>query len=127
VLPVHRKLKAGVTTAERIKIHLCGDATHHFKTLKEQLGVYHFETGFPVDFGRLRRELGPEVTIEGGPNVMLLKDGSPAAVGAETNRILDSSICEGGRFILREGNNVAPYTPEENLAAMYEAVRAWGT
>lgn len=124
ILPLYRKLKTGLTSAERIKIHLCGKATHHFKALRDELGVYHFETGFPIDFAQLRRELGPDVTIEGGPNVMLLKDGSPEQVQAETNRILDSGICEGGRFILREGNNVAPYTPEANLAAMYAAARA---
>jgi uroporphyrinogen-III decarboxylase len=68
LLPVYRKLKAALTRAERIKIHLYGDATRHFKVLKEELGVYDFETGYPVDFGWLRRELGPEVTLHGGPS-----------------------------------------------------------
>lgn len=125
MLPVYRKLKAGITTAEQVKIHLCGDATRHFRWLKEELGVNDFETGFPVDFGQLRRQLGPEVTIHGGPTVMLLKDAAPAAVRAETRRILASGICEGGRFVLREGNNLAPRTPFANLAAMYETARAW--
>ncbi len=124
MLPAYRKLKAGLTSAERIKIHLCGKATHHFKNLRDQLGAYHFETGFPVDFGQLRRELGPDVTIEGGPNAVLLKEGSPEQIKAETHRILDSGVCDGGRFILREGNNVPPHTPEANMAAMYEAARA---
>jgi hypothetical protein len=125
LLPAYRKLKAGLTTAERIKIHLCGDATRHFKVLKEELGVYEFETGFPVDFGQLRRELGPEVTIHGGPSAILLQQASPEAVRAETARILNSGICEGGRFVLREGNNLAPGTPMANLEAMYQTARAW--
>ncbi|MGD9376398.1 MAG: uroporphyrinogen decarboxylase family protein, partial [Anaerolineae bacterium] len=125
LLPVYRKLKAALTSAERIKIHLCGDATRHFRLLKEELGVYDFETGYPVDFGRLRQELGPEVTIHGGPSAILLQQGTPQEVRAETDRILKSGVCDGGRFVLREGNNLAPGTPLANLAAMYSTARAW--
>lgn len=84
-----------------------------------------FETGFPVDHGRIRRELGPDVTIHGGTTVMILRDGSPEDVRAETQRILRSGVCDGGRFVLREANNLAPRTPAANLAAMYETARAW--
>ena len=98
----------------------------HFKTLRDEIGVYEFETGFPEDFGWLRRELGREVTIHGGPTVTLLREGSPEGVAAETIRILRSGICEGGRFVLREGNNLAPGTPFANLEAMYETARGIG-
>ena len=126
-LPVYRKLKAGMTTAEHAEIHLRGDATRHFRWLKDEVGVNDFETGFPVDHGRIRRELGPEVTLHGGPTVMLLHDGSPDAVRAEVQRILDSGVCaeRGGRFVLREANNLAPHTPFANLAVMYETARSW--
>lgn len=126
VVPALKKLKAGLTSAEKIKVHICGDGTRHFRTLRDELGVSEFDTGFPVDFDKLRRELGPDVTIWGGPDVMLLKDGTPDQVAEETGRILNSGICESGRFVLREGNNLAPHTPRANLAAMYEAARAWG-
>ena len=126
VLPCYRRLKAALTTAERCKIHLCGDATRHFKLLKEELGVYDFETGYPVDFGALRQELGPEVTIHGGPSAILLQKATPEEVRAETPRILNSGVCDGGRCVLREGNNLAPGTPLANLAAMYETARTWG-
>jgi uroporphyrinogen-III decarboxylase len=33
---------------------------------------------------------------------------------------------EGGKFILREGNNLAPFTPLENLWAMYETAKEYG-
>jgi uroporphyrinogen-III decarboxylase len=125
LLPGYRKLKTGLTTADRIKIHLCGDATRHFVTLRDELGVNDFETGFPVDFGKLRQELGSEVTIHGGPNVMLLRDGTPEMVRTETERILDSGVCKGGRFVLREGNNLAPHTPLINLEAMFETARCF--
>ena len=47
--------------------------------LQAKLNVQSFDTGFPVDFGRLRRELGPGVQILGGPSVMRLQAGPPAA------------------------------------------------
>ncbi len=124
MLQVYRKLKAGVTNAEKVKVHLCGDASRHFKILKEEIGCNDFETGFPVDFGKIRQQLGPEVTIHGGPNIMLLRDGTPKKVAVEVQRILESGILEGGKFILREANNLAPRTPFENLNAMYQTARS---
>lgn len=84
-----------------------------------------FETGFPVDFGTLRKELGPQIILQGGPTVMLLHDGTPEEVSLETRRILNSGVCGNGNFILREANNLAPHTPLANLVAMYQAARSW--
>jgi uroporphyrinogen-III decarboxylase len=102
-------------------IHLCGDATRHFKTIHDELGVTVFDTGFPVDFGQLRRTLGPDVEISGGVEVPLLMEGTPEQVYRRARDILASGITEGGRFMLREGNNLPPKAPWANLAAMYKA------
>ncbi len=126
LLPCHQRMKAALTTAERIGVHLCGDSTRHFKTMRDELGAYSFDTGFPVDFTWLRQELGPEVEIRGGPSIMILRHSSPQQVGAEAQRILASGIMGGGRFVLRDGNNLAPGTPLVNLEAMYQAARQWG-
>jgi uroporphyrinogen-III decarboxylase len=126
IIPAHRKLIRALTDAERVSIHLCGNATRHFKTLRDELGCYSFDTGFPVDFAWLRQELGPEVEILGGPRVTLLRDGSPEGIDAEVKRILETGVAEGGRFILREANDLAPGTPLSNLDAMYEAGRRYG-
>ncbi|HEY3269193.1 MAG TPA: uroporphyrinogen decarboxylase family protein [Armatimonadota bacterium] len=107
-------------------IHCCGDATRHFPTLQRELNIQTFDTGFPVDFGALRKALGPGAAIQGGPHVELLRSSSPDEVYQETARILQSGILEGGMFILREGNNLAPGTPLENTEAMYRAGREFG-
>jgi hypothetical protein len=125
ILPHYHVMKKSLTDRERVKIHLCGDATRHFKTLRDELGVYEFDTGFPVNFGQLRQELGPDVTIWGGPNVMLLNKGTSEEVREETLRILNSGIWDGGKFVLREANNLPPYTPLGNLKTMYETAREW--
>jgi hypothetical protein len=95
-------------------------------TLDERpFGKQSFDTGYPVDFAWLRQTLGPEVEVLGGPTVMLLRHGTPEQVAAEVRRILDSGIREGGRFVLREANNLPPGVPTENLWAMYEACRRY--
>ena len=120
VLPMHHLYheESSLPGAKRTT-HLCGNATRHFKTLADELGVCSFDTGFPVDHGALRRELGPDVVIRGGPRVSFFTDGTPAEVAAETRRILYSGVTEGGRFILGEGNNMPPRVSEANLAAAY--------
>ena len=57
---------------------------------------------------------------------MLLKDGTPEQIKSETRRILESGVCEDCRFVLREGNNLAPHTPFDNLHYMYQEVRNFG-
>ena len=127
ILPHHRRWYDAIEApfGER-SIHLCGDATRHFPTLKNELGVTLFDTGFPVDFGALRRALGPECEIFGGVEVHLLLSGAPGQIYSRARDILASGIMEGGRFKLREANNLPPNVPWSNLAAMYKAALDFG-
>jgi uroporphyrinogen-III decarboxylase len=127
VLPCHQRLRRELSTdISGGSVHMCGDATRHFTTLRDALHIDSFDTGFPVDFGALRQRLGPDVQIQGGPEVALLRTGTPLAVAERTQQILESGIMQGGRFILREGNNLAPGTPLRNTEAMYESVKRYG-
>jgi uroporphyrinogen-III decarboxylase len=123
VMPAHALWydEMSATRAEdfRRNMHLCGDATRHFKTLHDELGIDVFDTGFPVDHGALRRELGPAVTIQGGPRVDVLLSGTPEECARVTGDILTSGVTDGGRFMLREANNLPPCCPIENLQAVY--------
>lgn len=120
ILPLHRQWYALYGPGPH-SIHLCGDAARHFPTLHEELNVCSFDTGFPVDHGRLRDALGEDVEIFGGPEVGLLVSGSADQVYERTKQILLSGVKRGGRFVLREGNNLPPRVSEANLAAMYRA------
>jgi hypothetical protein len=126
VLPYHRKFVETFGEGGPHSIHLCGDSTRHFPMLRDELNIQSFDTGFPVDFGWLRKALGPDVTIYGGPRVPLLRDGTPEQVRDEVERVCQSGIMQGGKFVLREGNNLAPGTPLENLRAMYQAALEFG-
>lgn len=126
VMPFHRRLIETFSEGAPNAIHLCGDATRHFRLLRDELNIRSFDTGFPVDFGWVREQVGPGVEIKGGPSVMFLQTASPEQVREEVRRILASGITEGGRFTLREGNNLPPGVPLENLWAMYETAKEYG-
>ncbi|OGV47566.1 MAG: hypothetical protein A2017_11375 [Lentisphaerae bacterium GWF2_44_16] len=127
ILPYQKRLYAEFHDGSRSHIHLCGDATHHFKFLADTFNVGSFDTGFPVNHGKLRKELGPEIEIRGGPTIMLVKDGSSEQIDAEVKRICSSGVMDGKRFILIAANNLAPCTPVENIVALYDAGRKHGT
>jgi len=126
VLPYHREYCDALAGSGSRGIHLCGDSTRHFTTLRDELNIRHFDTGFPIDFCQMRRVLGPDVTLQGGPHVELVRSATPERIRAEVQRILATGVCEGGRFMLREGNNLAPGTPLENSEAIYHAGREFG-
>lgn len=126
VLPHHQKLLDAFSEGGPNSIHLCGDATHLFLTLRDELNMRSFDTGFPIDHGALRDMLGDDVQLQGGPSVPFLMDATPAEVRAEVQRILSSGVMRGGKFILREGNNLAPEIPLENAVMLYEAGREFG-
>ncbi len=126
VLPFHRQLVEALADPGPNAIHLCGDASRFFPLLRDELGIRSFDTGFPIDFGRVRAQVGPEVEIRGGPSVMFLQMASPAQVRQEVARILGTGIAQGGRFILREGNNLPPGVGLDPLWAMYESAKEFG-
>jgi len=130
VLPLHEQFYGAISnttpsSANRF-IHLCGDVMRHLPIVHKKLGVTSFDTGFPVDHGLLRRQLGPDVEIAGGPHVGLLRYGTPEQCAARAKEILQSGIMEGGRFILQEANNLPPGCPMANLEAVYETCLEYG-
>jgi len=126
VLPFHKRLVDEFSEGGPNSIHLCGDSTRHFQLLRDALNIKSFDTGYPIDFAWVRGQVGLEVNINGGPSVPFLQTHTPQAVRAEVARILASGVMKGGRFVLREGNNLAPGVSLENLWAMYDAVKAYG-
>ena len=126
VYPYHRRIVDAFSDGSGITMHICGANMQHFEGLVKHLGVKGFDTGFPIDFGRMRELVGPDVAIQGGPTVMLVKDGTAEEIEAEVRRILSTGVTAGGKFVMIAANNLAPLTPAENIAAMYEAVKRYG-
>ena len=126
VLPYHKRIVDAFSGGKKISMHICGSNMQHFGGLVRELNVGEFDTGFPIDFDRLRDDVGEGVIINGGPTVMCVKDGTPEEIRSEVKRILASGAARGGRFVMIAANNLAPCTPVENIALMYETVREFG-
>ncbi|MCX8065970.1 MAG: hypothetical protein N3G21_12510 [Candidatus Hydrogenedentes bacterium] len=126
VLPYHKKIYQIFSKPEKRFIHLCGNVQHLLPTIKKELGVNFFETGFPVDFGILRKELGPQVTILGGPKASLFLKGYARELISETEKILGSGVLKGKKFILQEGNNLPPCVDIDSCKDFYEFAKCKG-
>jgi len=127
VLPCHRRLVKELSDGSgRNSIHLCGDATRHFKTLQDELNVYSFDTGFPIDFTATLGALSPETYMNGGVHVDTLLRAAPGEVAKAARRVCREVKPLSRRFVIREANNLSPETPLENIAAMYGAVKEFG-
>ena len=138
VLPHHQRLSFTYREPDQsINVHLCGDASRHFRLMRDELVVSLFDTGYPIDHGKIRRELGPKVTIQGQVESSLLLYGTADEVAAETGRILHSGVMEGGKFIFTAGilggsgwlapcAGDASRTPLDNLWVLYDTVRMEG-
>jgi uroporphyrinogen decarboxylase len=119
---------AGVPT----HVHCCGPE-------RELVRIFAEETELTVidplehppmgdcDLAELKRLYGGRLTLKGNlhtTDVMLR--GSPADVAAASRRAIDDAG-EGGRFILSTGDQCGRDTPDENLRAMVETARTYGS
>lgn len=57
----------------------------------------------------------------------LVKNGTPETIAQESKRILEDVKPISKKFIFREGNDIPPYTSLENIAALYDACKKYGT
>jgi hypothetical protein len=126
VLPYHRRLVDAFSRGGPNSIHLCGNVPRLLPVIQQELNVQDFDLGFPTDLGQARRTLGPQALLRGNLHPHLLRDGPPSLIREKVAEIMASGAKEGRRFILCEGNNVAPGTPPEHFAAAYEAAREFG-
>ena len=126
VYPYHKRILDELYDGGPFSMHLCGDVQRHLPTIIEKLNINHFDTGFPVNFETLRDEIGDDIHINGGVKVDILLLGTSEDVKNEAKRVLESGVTRGGKFILKEANNVPPRVPLENFYAMYSAAKEFG-
>lgn len=127
VMPYHKRLIEAFWTGKgRLSIHLCGDVQRHLPVLHRELGVRSFDTGYPIDLHEVRQATSPDTILQGGPTVQLLQNGPIPRIREVVRNLLTGPAGREGLFVLREANNLAPCTPPEHIAAMYEACKEWG-
>ena len=125
-MPYHQRYLSALFGEGHRSMHLCGNVQRHFPTLIRELKINQFDTGFPLNFKTLRDEVGEEVEILGGVPVPDLVNRTPEEITRITRNILESGITRGGKFVLKEANDLAPHIPWENLEAMYAAAKRYG-
>jgi uroporphyrinogen-III decarboxylase len=104
-------------------LHMCGKINHLIPILAKQLEITHLNGfGFPASPALLAEWMGGRTVMSGGLNPVLLLRGPREAIKAECYRYLEAFAPCGG-YILQDGNNVAPGTPLEHLAAVVEAAQ----
>ena len=113
-----------------VSFHNCGRAGKLLE-LHAQTGADALETLTPrersgdVNLADAKARVGDRITLFGGCNEHILRDGGPADVEAEVRRCMDAAKA-GGRYILRTTGQIMAARPG-NIEAMTAAVRKYGT
>jgi hypothetical protein len=106
-------------------LHMCGRINHLIPVLAEDLRITHLNGfGFPTDPKLLAKWMGGKTVMVGGLNPVVLLEGPIEAIKGECYRYMDAFAPCGG-YILMDGNNVAPGTPLEHMAAVVEAAEEY--
>jgi len=76
---------------------------------------------------RLKRDFGDRICFLGGMDIQrLLPFGTPAQIREGVRKVINI-LASGGGYILAPSHNIEPETPPENIVAMYEAAKEFGT
>ncbi|MDH5174875.1 MAG: uroporphyrinogen decarboxylase family protein, partial [Elusimicrobiota bacterium] len=76
---------------------------------------------------RLKKDFGDRISFLGGIDIQrLLPFGTPDEVKQGVRKVI-GTLAPGGGYILAPSHNIEPDTPPENVVAMYEAAKEFGT
>jgi len=111
----------------KVMAHNCGKADHLLKYWVDDVKIDRY-IGFSylTDKQKIRDIMGGKITIIGGIDTANLHDGTPETVREDTRKAI-SILKNVPGFVLMDGHNVAPGTPVENLNAMTQASRDFGS
>lgn len=106
-------------------VHICGDTNTIVKDMGS-LGCEILEVDWKVDLGAARKAIDPGVTLMGNvdPSGMLVL-GSPEEVEGVVKRSIEAT--KGFRYIVSSGCAMGANTRPENVAAMVEAAKKYGS
>jgi uroporphyrinogen decarboxylase len=117
-------------TDARIYLHSCGAVRPLIGDMIE-IGVDILNpvqvTAKGMDSAELKREFGRDITFWGGGcSPVILQNGTVEDVEAEVRRRI-RDFAPGGGFVLGSVHNIQAGTPPQNIVAMFEAGKRWGT
>lgn len=127
---LQRMVDLGHAYGLKVMMHCCG-AFYPLIPLMIEIGMDGLQSLQPhtryMEPERLKRDFGDRILLNGCIDTqMVLIEGTPELVRAETRRVLDLMKPGGGYVASPSHDYVLPETPVENVVAMYEAVREFG-
>ena len=118
------------TTPRSFIQHLDGNTDAVLPMLVDEVGIdgYHaIEPTAGMDIGRLKAEYGSRLALLGNLDCGgVLVTGTPEEVRQETRELIRAAA-PGGGFVLASSNAIHDAIPMENLQAMLDAHREYGT
>lgn len=133
IKPLHAKIISAVKRKNpkiRVAYHSCGAIAPVIPDLID-IGVEVLNPVQPLaagmDLGRLKREYGKDLAFFGGVDVQrVLPLGSVRDVEDEV-RLRIAQAGAGGGLVLAPAHNIQPDTPLDNIYALFDAVKRYGS
>lgn len=125
-LPYEKQVVSAVQTPDKpYSVHICGDTTKILEDMATN-GARIVEVDWQVDMGKARAIFPENVTIMGNvdPSDPLVL-GSPEQVKAKAKAIIEATGGKG--LILSSGCAMGANTKPENMAALVESAKLYGT
>jgi uroporphyrinogen decarboxylase len=88
-------------------------------------GIHPIEKG-AMDIQAVKQQYGDRVCVMGNVDLVILGKGTPGQVDAEVKHLI-RTVGPGGGYIITSGNSLASYLKPENVVAMAQAIRKYGS
>lgn len=132
IQPYHERIFRALKEQAPVKLmlHSCGSVAVYLGDLID-IGVDILNpvqvSAVGMDTAWLKRQFGQHLCFWGGVDTQkVLPFGTPAEVRAEVRRRI-SDLASGGGYVLAAVHNIQKEVPPENVMAMLEAAREYGT
>jgi uroporphyrinogen decarboxylase len=108
-----------------VSLHMCGHTNHLLRIFADEVRINEYQGfGWEVDLDLIGQIMGGRVVLDGNVSPLVIANGTPEEVKAETRRVLEKLAPYGG-LIIQDGNNIAPGSPVHNINAMMTAAEEY--
>ncbi len=122
--PYVREIAEAVTDDEFLVIyHNCGNNTILMVDSILRTGCSAFHFGNSIDMAEMLQKIPAGIVAMGNVDpASQFRNGTPASIYADTQRVMSACVPEHANFIISSGCDIPPLTPWENIDAFFRAV-----
>ncbi|GAG90967.1 unnamed protein product, partial [marine sediment metagenome] len=123
--PYYKKIVRKVNSPTFL-IHICGEIFNIIKQITRIPKMMAISVDM-VDLKEAKNEIGKKfVALMGNVPTEIMRYGTPIQVEEEAKKCIQA-VAEGGKFMLSTACDIAPKTPPENIRALINAGKKYGT